>query len=99
TIGIIGADSTVANVTWQLSCPNFAKIQLAANSNRDLVTSTNFLTLSGSGNTFGTFGVNITGCRFDGNKANQTALATRGSGTISTVPRAANGAATIVFSN
>lgn len=98
--GIVGPDSlTDTTGVWGVQCPERATLQLASASNRAIITHTNFLALTGTASQFGTFGFNLRGCTLDGNRANQTALATRGTGTILNVARTAGGLVTINFSN
>lgn len=99
--GIRGPDSnTDTSGFWGVECPERATLQLAASSNQDVISDTSFATLSGTGNTFGTFKITIKGCQTDGNRANQSALVTSGTGTPSTVARTSSGSggvATIAF--
>jgi hypothetical protein len=90
---------TDATANAKIECLGNAKILLAAGSNRDIITDTGYYTLQGSANTFGTYRVNIQNCRLDGNKANQAALVTRGTGNIQNIARSAGGIVTINFSN
>jgi len=99
-LGITVPDSlTDSTATSIIDCPDHAKIQLAAGSNRTLIQDVNFLTLAGTSNQYGTYKFTLRGCTLDGNKANQTALITTGTGVIQNVTRSAGGLATINFSN
>jgi hypothetical protein len=98
--GIVVSDSsTDTTALEEIDCPDHATIKLANSANADVVTDANFLTLSGSSNTFGTNLFTLRGCVIDGNKSNQTALATRGTGNINNVTRSAGGVVTLSFSN
>lgn len=98
--GIVGPDSnTDTTAVWGVQCPEHATIQLAASSNVDQITTANFLTLSGTNNLFGTYRFTLQGCVLDGNRANQAALVTTGTCTVSNVARTAGGIVTITCSN
>jgi hypothetical protein len=73
--GINLPDSTSANVvSATVECSGIDKttVTLASGSNRDLITNTNFGTLTGTSNYYGAFRPIIRNCTLDGNKANQS---------------------------
>jgi len=82
-----------------IDCPDHARIQLAAGSNRNIIQDTNFYSLTGTGNQFGTFKFTLRGCTLDGNKANQAALVTTGTCVPLNVTRTAGGLVTINCAN
>ncbi len=99
TAGILVPDSLTDNTGQSgIECPEGARIKLANSANVDLIANTNFATLSGTGNKFGTFKFLLSGCILDGNKANQTALVSTTTGTITNVARSAGGVVTITMS-
>lgn len=70
---IIFQDSTTSSVpSGFIDCPDGATIKLANTSNKDLISDTNFATLTGGTSWYGAFQARINGCILDGNKANNT---------------------------
>lgn len=73
TTGIRFQDSTTATFqSGTLWCPDHATIKLANGANTDLVSDTNFSSLTGTTNGNGAFGSHVIGCVLDGNRANNS---------------------------
>lgn len=71
--GIRLTDSSTDNTgTGNINCPDGATLLLANGTNADLVSDTNFGSLTGTTNFYGWVNSYINGCVLDGNKANNT---------------------------